>query len=332
MAKRKKSRRTPPPNLNNTASEHAPIVPTNSSAPIAQPEVRSRTRKTITKFGEWALKKAFDYLLLGVLAIVTAPSVAIYLYFRSGRAAWMYPWLYAAFGFIAACVVIIIMASLLSLIRARRKRAAERTINLEFQSEDKGYLDHAVNQAKSFKALNSLVNQLGEIMLKIAKTNQRATAFINFAKKTLTPYPNVLALVGQRIAARTARKLNVHATEMQTVVTKLHSTSDLLIESFTGYTSWYPVNTPEEAQVLMSNKAALERMLTVMRGSIGSTEFFRDSLRGLYGISQRLNTAANRMIRVTEGVVSFLEQNSKNWEQAIELIDQKLSNLSEQNS
>src|SRR6266542_1170147 len=240
MAKRKKTRRTSRSSLNNTPPQYTPIDRKDSIVPTAQPEGRSSVRKAIKKFGEWALSKAFDYLFVGVLDLVTAPSLAIYLYLRSGRATWMYPWLFAALGFIAACTVIILMASVLSLIKSRRKRAAERAINLEFLSEDKGYLDHAVNQAKAFKTFNSVVGGMGEVMSKIAKTNQRGTAYIRFAKTTLTPYPNALALVGQRIAARTARKLNEHASQMQTLLTKLHATSDLLIESVTGYTSWYP--------------------------------------------------------------------------------------------
>jgi hypothetical protein len=170
MAKRKKSRRTSPPTLLNHIPQSEPIVRTDSSPPIAQSGVRTPVRNAIKKFAEWALGKALDYLLVGVGAIAIPPAIALWIYFRSGRAAWTYPWFYAALGFMAACFLIISMASLLNLIRARRNRAAERSINLEFLSQDKGYLDHAVNQARAFKMFNSLVGSLAAVMAKIGKT------------------------------------------------------------------------------------------------------------------------------------------------------------------
>src|SRR5437764_326287 len=87
MAKRKKSRRLPSPTSNQTRNRSDEISRMQPPAPITQPENRSRTRKAITKFGEWALGKAFDYLLVGVGVIVIPPAIAIWVYFRSGRAA-----------------------------------------------------------------------------------------------------------------------------------------------------------------------------------------------------------------------------------------------------
>jgi hypothetical protein len=113
---------------------------------------------------------------------------------------------------------------------------------------------------------------------------------------------------------------------MQSYLGKLEETSNLLIESITGYTSWFPVDTPESAQILLANKAGIEKMLAVIRTSIGSTEGFRDSQQGLYGVSQRLNTAVNRMVSVSDGVVSFLRDSVDRWDQVIELMNDKLSN------
>jgi hypothetical protein len=132
--------------------------------------------------------------------------------------------------------------------------------------------------------------------------------------------------VGQRIAARTAKKLNNHAAEMQSYLTKVEATSNLLIESITGYTNWFPVDTTEQAQVLLTNKVALEKMLLILRASVGSTQGFRDSQQGLYGMSQRLNTAVNRMVSVTDGVLSFLKESVDQWDRVVELMSDKLSN------
>jgi hypothetical protein len=323
MAKRKKSRRSPSANLNNAPRQSEPIA-RMEPAPITQQESRSRIRKTASKFGDWALGKALDFLLVGVLAVITAPSIAIWVYFRSGRAAWTYPWLYAALGFIAACVAIIFMASLLSLIKARRKRASERAINLKFLSKDKGYLDHALNQAKAFKAFNSLINGIVEAMGDIARTNTRATAQIKLAQRVIGARPHLLAFFGHKIASRTAKKLNKHAAEMQSHLSKLEEVSSLLIESITGYTTWFPVSSDEQAQVLINDKTSLENLLAITTSSIGSTQFFRDSQQGLYGISQELNTATNRMVSVTDGLIDFLQKSTGKWSEVIALLNNKL--------
>lgn len=323
MAKRKKSRRLPPTHTT-TPPQSQPIARMEPGAPISQVEQRSSVRNAISKFGDWALGKALDFLLVGVLAVITAPSIAIWVYFRSGRATWTYPWLYAALGFIAACVVIIFMASLLSLIKARRKRAAERAINLEFLSKDKGYLDHAINQARAFKAFNSILFAMAKEMGDIGKTNRRGTSQIKLAQRALVAHPNLLAFFGHKIASRIAKKTNRHAAAMEVHLSNVKATSDLLIESITGYTTWFVANSPEQAQTLIGNRVSLQQMVTVMRESIGSTQGFRDAQQGIYGISQELNTAVNRMVNVMDGVLAFLRESDTKWMRVIKLTDNKL--------
>lgn len=322
MANRKKSRRLPPSRVPEIPSQSE--QPTRLTLPPDRHEGRGRVRKAIGKFAEWAVGKAFDYLLVGVLALVTAPALAIWVYFRSGRAVWTYPWLYAALGFSTACVVIIFMASLLGFVRAQRRRAAERAINLEFLSKDKGYMDHAVNQIKAFKTFNTLLSEMANEMGKIAKTNQAATAQIHLAKRLIGARPNLLAFFGHKIASRAAKKLNKHAASMQSSLSQIEVTSDLLIESISGYTSWFPADTAEQAQILINNRTALDTMTSTMETTIGSTQGFRDSQQSIYGISQELNTAVNRMTNVTDGVITFLRSSNDKWSTVIGLMDEKI--------
>jgi hypothetical protein len=324
MANRKKTRSLPPTGAKEERGQFGPAQRNESTTALDRSEGRRGVSTGIARFGEWALGKAFDYLLVGVLALVTAPALAIWVYFRSGRAAWTYPWLYAALGFITACIVIIFMASLLGAIRGRRKRAAERAINLEFLSRDKGYLDHAVNQAKAFKTFNSILFAMAREMGDIGNTNRRATRQIKLAQSVLVKHPNLLAFFGHKIASRTAKKTNKHAAAMERHLSNVKATSDLLIESITGYTTWFTANTPEQAQTLIGNHTSLEQMVTVMRESISSTQGFRDAQKGIYGISQELNTAVNRMVNVMDGVLAFLRESDAKWVRVIKLTEEKL--------
>jgi hypothetical protein len=325
MVNKKRTRRPP---QNTTRTQEAP----GSSAqfenePTALPnstDTQGPLRTIVKKFGDWAVKKALDYLLVGVLAIMTAPTIAIWVYFRSGRAAWTYPWLHAAFGFITACALIITASSLVAFIRRQRRQAVEHAINFEFLSKDKGYLDHALNQARAFKTFNSLLHRMAKEMGEIGGTNRAATAQIQFAQRLLATRPNLLAYFGHKIASRTAKKTNRHAAAMQLYLSNLQATSDLLIESITGYTVWFVADTDEQAQTLIGNKVGLQSMVAEMRTSIKSTQGFRDAQKGIYGISQELNTAVNRMVNVIDGVLNFLTESDVKWNKVIELMDEKL--------
>jgi hypothetical protein len=65
-------------------------------------------------------------------------------------------------------------------------------------------------------------------------------------------------------------------------------------------------------------------MVAMLRGSIGSTQGFRDSYKGIYGISQELNTAVNRMMNVSNGVIAFMQESDVKWSKVIRLMDDKL--------
>jgi hypothetical protein len=326
MVRKKRAKRRPQDSISTKEmAMHSAQLPSEQPHSPDGADGHRPMRNILKKFGDWAVKKALDYLLVGVVALMTAPAIAIYFYFRSGRAAWTYPWPYAALGFIAACVVIITVSSLLALIRAQRRRTAERAINLEFLSKDKGYLDHAVNQAKAFNTFNSILFAMAREMGEIGNTNRRATSQIKLAQRALVAHPNILAFIGHKIASRTAKKTNKHAAAMEVHLSNVKTTSDLLIESITGYTTWFTANTPEQAQTLISNRTSLEQMVAVMRDSIGSTQGFRDAQKGIYGISQELNTAVNRMVNVIDGVLTFMRDSDVKWKRVIELTDRKLS-------
>jgi predicted tellurium resistance membrane protein TerC len=114
----------------------------SQNQPIAKRHIKTVVLRIGSSLIDSAVDRAFGLFLLGVAAIVTPITIAIWLYVKSGRATWVYPYLYFTLGCAFMCLVLIALASLLFTVQARRRRALEKAKNLKFISHEKGFLDH----------------------------------------------------------------------------------------------------------------------------------------------------------------------------------------------
>ncbi len=316
MARRSKSKTT-----QRTVTPETMLEAMSASIPApSTTEGQSRIRGARKRFADWAIKKALDFLLLGVIGVMTTPAIAIWLYIRNGRAAWTYSWLFAAIGFTAACLIQAVASALLFYVKGRRRKALERARNLEFVSRDKGLLDHIRNQKKGFRDFNRILPAMGNEVERIGKTSTRATAQINLAKRILGARA---AWILFRIASRTAARMNKHSGRLEHHLEKLTTTTDLLIESNIGYLKLVTPSTEQEKQKLQNERASLDKVLKITQSAQASMEGFRDSQNSVRGISQELNTAVNRMVHVTEGVIAFMRKADGHWRELIRIIDSK---------
>jgi hypothetical protein len=55
-----------------------------------------------------------------------------------------------------------------------------------------------------------------------------------------------------------------------------------------------------------------------------SVKGFRDAQLSNHGTSQDLNTAINRMVHVSEGVIAIMGKVKNRWQEIIRIIDRKL--------
>jgi hypothetical protein len=325
MAKRRhsqapKKRATPSTSLPTVAPTVMPTLP--ESKPIAKGRIRRVVERIGSSLIDSAVDRAFGLFLLGVFAIVTPIAIAIWLYVKSGRATWVYPYLYFALGCAFMCLVLIAAASVLFYVQARRRKALERSKNRQFVSHEKGFLDHIVNQKKGFKDFNSTLIAMGKEIADVGKTTSRATKRIGLAKRFLgLRAANII----HRIASNTAAKMNKHSAKMEERLTKLQETTDLLIESNVGYLNWFTPETDEQLNQLSRDRQSLVTLHEITAGALVSIEGFRDSQNSIRGMSQEMNTAINRMVHVTTGVIAFMHKADEHWEELIEIMDRKLS-------
>lgn len=304
------------------------VVP-NPTIP-SPPEVQSRVRRVIKRFADWAIKKALDFFLVGVIAVMTAPTLAIWVYFRSGRAAWTYPWLDAALGFIAACLVLIGASLLLIYAKAQRRKAVERAKSLEFVSRDKGWLDHMFHRDRAIKSFNAVLIQMSEELQRIINAMDRGRRRLELLNRPPSTQLSTkqaekrsakMVIQGLKIAADSAASYNKYSTRLENQLSRLTEIIDLLIESNVGYMSSPAATLPER---LVKDRNDIDVVLTITRSSLESTRLFRDSLAGLKGNSQELNTAINRLINLTGGINSQMQRMETHWVQLSRIIDDKL--------
>lgn len=250
-------------------------------------------------------------------------TIAFWFFLVSGRVPWIYPLVKYAIGFVGGWVSLTLLILFVALIKARHRKTLEQAKNLKFVSQEKGFLDHIVNQKKAFKNFTVILTAMATEIEKVGKTSNKGTARINLAKKILGDKAANMIL---RISSKTASKYNWHSEKMERQLLSLEQTTDLLIESTLGYLNWFIPKTEEDVNRLLNDRASLAKLTNITSGCASSIQLFRESQVSLWGTSQDLNTAINRMVNFTDGVLQFMQKAERHWGELIKSIDKKLNN------
>jgi putative transposon-encoded protein len=274
------------------------------------------------RLADSAIDAALGYVWPAVGGAVVTAAVTVWLFVKSGQAQWIYPLAKYAAAFSGGWLSLTLLILLLTFIKSRRLKALEQAKNLKFVSKEKGFLDHLINRDKAQSEFNLIIFALSKEVANIGKTTSKESAKIDKAKRNLGDRAYVAV---HKIAAKTAAKLNRHSETMEQDLTEFERITDSLIESSIGYLTWFTPDTPEKVGELSQYKSTLNALLTVTQTSVDSMEGFRDSQNSLRGISQELNTAINRLVHVTEGVIAVMNKAENLWQALIKMIDTKLT-------
>lgn len=320
MAKRRKHKSTLAASRSQSTGQPT-VQPIFEPAPITTAvKGKGKLRQALRRIADSAIDTALQYFWVGVAGIVITATAAIGLYVRSGEAAWLYPWLKYAVAYTAGLLTLILIILCLASIKKRRLKALERARNARFDSREKGYLDHIINQKRGFKDFNATLYKMSSEIAMIGKTTSRGTVKINLARRLLREKAAYLVF---RISNNMARKLSKHARQLEGQLSSLQEITDLLVESTEGYLTWFTPDNEEQKATLLNDRKSLVTLLEVTGGSLVSMKAFRDSQVAIRGISQGLNTAVNRMVGVTEGIITFMRRAETHWQKMIQIIDSK---------
>lgn len=290
----------------------APLVTTTTDTPT-----RRDVRRIAKHLASSAVEAALQYIWVVVGGAVLTTVTAVWLAITSGNPLVTHLAAYAA-GWFSVVLLILFLAWR----KSRRLEALEQAKNLKFVSQEKGFLDHAVNKDKAFKQFTATTLDMANEIAKIGNATSKATARIEIAKR-FSGERAAKAL--HRIASQTAAKLSKHSINMEQQLARFDKATDLLVESTVGFYKWFTPNTEQDKQQLINDRAGLNTLIEATRSSVVSTEGFRDSQNSLKGISQELNTTINRLVSVTDGVIVSLRRSITHWEKLAKLIDEKLN-------
>lgn len=272
------------------------------------------------------LDSALDYALerLWEFGAFTAGGAAVtalglvFVYFKSGAASWVWPWLTHALSFWAG--VFLLMAILVALSRRktvmqrREEMAIQEAKNLRFASNELGFIDFFANKERAEKQLASvLVPVNGEIAA-------LGTASTKFAKKI---NPNTPFTKRQELASNLAPTFNQHSEKIERQWKIFAEIDDVLAESNIGCINWLNPNDESHSMMLTQQRKASVTMLTSIVSTLPSLQSFRDIVAKQKGTSKSLNTAVARLFFVLDGLIGALRKSEGRWRSLIALIDRK---------
>ena len=196
----------------------AATTPSTSIAPTI-PDSAETSRGRIWRTGLRLLNSALDYGLqhlwqllfvtIGV-PIVTAVGGALLLYFTSGRASWLWPWVTHLLAFWVGILLITTMIVVLAWRKSRKEKQELALLqdakNLRFTSTKLGYVDYFANKERAEA-------QLAKVLFPI---NKEIAGFGKAAKKNLKGLtPNTPFIKRQQLLTELMGVFNEHSARLE---------------------------------------------------------------------------------------------------------------------
>jgi methyl-accepting chemotaxis protein len=292
--------------------EIIPEAQTKSDSIIKKPENDFIAKRRVLDTAKYLTKSAFETALDNVWlffgGVILTALVTLVAYVWSGQAVWLYPYLIYAGIFLSGMFSIIILILFLTFLKLRKERAIEKAKNNKFISNTKGLLDHRADFQKAIKLFPVVLSEFAKELGRIGKTT---------LNNRLDFWDKISASLSRRSASRIAAKINKHSERMERYLTQLAT----LITSIDESTTYFFESDSIDRQHFDILRNSLKELLNKNQTSCASLSIFRDSQVSVMGISQDLNTAMNRMIFVTDGIIEELKKAEGIWKQLIEMID-----------
>lgn len=242
--------------------------------------MREQFSKATKWVGSKLADKAFDLFFVGVIGFMTPTTIALWLYFRGGKAEWIYPWLYFAAGCVASSLALLALSIGLFYVKSVRRRALERAGVAKFLSRDKGFLDHKRDMQKAGDRYRRILVQIGNELGRISQTSLRCGQQFQASESIPGSLGDWWRL---RIASKTAARLNKHAQRMEQCLASITDVNVLHTESATGYLTWASSQPDQDIKKLADVGGSLRSVLETTQISITTLEAFRGSQENVRG-------------------------------------------------
>jgi hypothetical protein len=192
---------------------------------------------------------------------------------------------------------------------------------LKEPEEEKGFLDFAFEGANAAEEMTNILLHFTEETTGIGNKMQEHTARIQSLAKN--PAPGASGQI-YKISLCVANDMNLYSEKTENDLPKLEKSTDLLIESFSGYINWIKPKEEKDIEQVTKFLQTIRSLSEVDKVLQESIRLYHDSVAGLKGISREINRASRRLTTVLESFISILEKIEAFCAKTLPLLDEKL--------
>ncbi len=250
-------------------------------------------------------------------ALVTI-TVALILYFKTGKASWLYPVLKYGLAFAAGWLTLLMFLVALVLLGLRRRRRKEKRKSESYFSAEKGPIDYRAELKPTIRNFQAVTTDLGREMARGGRSSGRIAK-----QMTLVAFSPVWT---RRIASLGSRSLHKHAEKLERLSRRLDATGTAVLDNSKGNLHWAPTASQGNRDQLIAVKESLVVADNSLAENIANLENYRDKAVAIkvQGASQDLHGAVNHLVAVVESNIRVLKQMKLGTVEVFDLLDKKL--------
>jgi DNA repair protein RadC len=248
-------------------------------------------KRSFDKFLERAVELSVDAILVAAATGMVTAVVVVFIFFRRLEEAHQVL-LYETRGILigTASVVCLTLA-----LHALKKIRFERHQRNQFATKTKGYLDFNVEFLAS-------TNRQTSLLLKMAKQQQWITKRLEVHTRRVDQVKGKHPRKAQKLAAFVAKDVNYHSARFESYVADYEIQITVTIQCMKGWASVFPNNLDAQQQLY----AGAAMLIPSVHGGKIAQETYKNSLSGIFGITEVLNDAVKRNEAITERLVQIL--------------------------
>jgi hypothetical protein len=206
----------------------------------------------------------------------------------------------------------------------RNGYADQPSANADPPGEDDlpGVLDQLTALEEAGEILEQVGARIGQATEDVGDDMRRHTDRIEELQKQ--PGPGALAGM-QRLASTAASDLTRYATRLEEELPIMERGVNALVDNGLAFLNTLDPASEEERRELRETRESLAELLAASQGALEGVRELRDSLSEITGVSRELDRAARRVANDLGRIASLLEQTESYSEQAVSLVDDRLS-------
>jgi hypothetical protein len=189
--------------------------------------------------------------------------------------------------------------------------------------EEGGFLDFILEGTASGEKMTGIMNAIAAATTDIGGKMVEHTENI----KSISVSPGYgAAAQAQKIATLVARDIDKYSDIVEGLLPELESSIEQLVENYTGYTKWLPLNSEENVKQTLNWRSQIDGLRNAATTGLTGIVSFRDSMKQLIsiGVSREVNKSSRRLSFILEKVITAIEKVEAFCSKSLLMIDEKL--------